>query len=133
MPKRRPKLSLEKLGNRIRTRRLFVNRTLVYVARESELSTSQLHLYETGVGHPPAWTLHRIAMVLGVSTSELLGERITQETLEQFDTLARVYADPFIGSVTRSMQDMDVSERRAMARICASVRSQKVETAKVMK
>ena len=134
MPRRRPKIFLEKLGSRIRARRLYVARTMTYVANECEISVSQLAMYETGGGHPPAATLHRIAMSLGTSSSELMGEKIKGETLEQLDVLVRLYTDPMIGVVTRHMQDMTVDERRAMSRIAVAIASRAApETVKVMK
>lgn len=131
MPKRRPMAFLRKLGTRIRARRLHIGRTRVLVAQSAEISVTQLVLYENGQGHPPAATLHRIAIVLGTSSSALLGEDIGDETREQFDVLVRIYADPMIGAVTRYMQDMSVEQRKSVQLVAAALASrppvQKVE------
>lgn len=114
---------LRKLGTRIRARRLHIGRTRVLVAQGAEISVTQLVLYENGQGHPPAATLHRIAIVLGTSSSALLGEDIGDETREQFDVLVRIYADPFIGAVTRYMQDMSVEQRKSVQLVAAALAS----------
>ena len=118
----------------MRARRLHVNRTLIMVAAGAEISRTQLCSYESGQGHPPVATLHRIAHVLGTTCSELIGERAPDGSNEQFDVLIRLYADPFIGSVTRYMQDMTVDERQSVQLICAALASRKKppERAKVM-
>jgi hypothetical protein len=89
-------------------------------------------MYELGLGHPPAATLHRIAMVLGTTSSELLGERDTSEMEEQFDTMVRIYTDPYIGGVIRYMQDMPAEQRRKIRLIAAQMVGAQVETVKVM-
>jgi transcriptional regulator with XRE-family HTH domain len=134
MPKRRPRDFLNRLGRRIRARRLHLGRTGLLVAKGAEISTSQYWLYENGQGHPPAATLHRIAHVLGTTTSALLGETMAESSNEQFDVLIRLYADPFIGQVTRYMQDMTVDERQTVQTIAGAILSRKrpVETVKVM-
>ena len=126
---------LKRLGRRIRARRLHLGRTVIMVARGSEISKTQLAAYESGQGHPPVATLHRIAHVLGSTCSELLGERAPDGFNEQFDVLTRLYTDPFIGSVTRYMQDMTVEERKSVQTICAAFAARKrpPETVKVMK
>ena len=112
---------LRRLGTRIRARRLHVGRTRAIVAGQSEISVTQLSLYEAGEGHPPAATLHRIAVALGTSSSALLGEdNLTDGTREQFDILVKIYADPMIGAVTRYMQDMTVEERKSVQTIAAA-------------
>ncbi len=108
---------LRKLGTRIRARRLHVGRTRALVANQSEISVTQLVLYETGQGHPPAATLHRIAVSLGTSSSALMGEDVGEQTREQFDILVKIYADPMIGAVTRYMQDMSVEQRKSVQTI----------------
>jgi transcriptional regulator with XRE-family HTH domain len=91
------------------------------VAGQAEISVTQLSLYESGEGHPPAATLHRIAVALGTSSSALLGEdNLSDETRQQFDILVRIYADPMIGAVTRYMQDMTVEERKSVQTIAAA-------------
>jgi transcriptional regulator with XRE-family HTH domain len=121
MPKRRPMAFLRKLGTRMRARRLHVGRTRAIVAGQAEISVTQLSLYESGEGHPPAATLHRIAVALGTSSSALLGEdNLSDETRQQFDILVRIYADPMIGAVTRYMQDMTVEERKSVQTIAAA-------------
>jgi transcriptional regulator with XRE-family HTH domain len=120
MPRRRPMQFLRKLGTRIRARRLHVGRTRNVVANQAEISVTQLVLYENGQGHPPAATLHRIALSLGTSSSSLMGEDIGDATREQFDILVKIYADPMIGAVTRYMQDMTVDERKSVQTIAAA-------------
>lgn len=126
---------LRKLGNRIRARRLHLNRTRNLVANGAEISVTQLALYESGQGHPPAATLHRIAVILGTSSSALLGEDdFSEETKHQFDILVRIYADPMIGAVTRYMQDMTVDERKSVQTVAAAFAARKrpVEKVEVM-
>jgi transcriptional regulator with XRE-family HTH domain len=65
---------LRRLGRRIRARRLHLGRTRKIVAEAAEISVTQLVLYESGQGHPPAFTLHRIARTLGTTSSGLLGD-----------------------------------------------------------
>ena len=136
MPKRRPLPFLKRLGARMRARRLEVNRSTETVARMVEISTQQLWNYESGTGHPPAATLHRIAMALGTSSSDLLGETIPDTMAGQFDALARLYNDPMIGAVTREMQEMTVVQRRMVQALTATVRAampKPAQTAEVMK
>lgn len=135
MPKRRPMAFLRKLGTRIRARRLHLNRTREVVATGAEISVTQLSLYEGGQGHPPAATLHRIATMLGTSSSALLGEDdFSEETRQQFDILVRIYADPMIGAVTRYMQDMTVEERKSVQLVAAALagRPRPVQKVEVM-
>ena len=126
---------LRRLGKRIRARRIHLNRSAAMVARSVEISTTQLFAYEAGQGHPPAGTLHRIAHSLGTTTSQLLGETMYDTSNEQFDDLVRLYNDPFIGPVTRLMQDMTAQERKTVHVITAALAHQKKppETVKVMK
>src|SRR6202041_3123623 len=131
MPKRRPMEFLRRLGRRVRSRRLHLGRTRAFVANAAEIPVPQLVLYENGQGHPPAATLHRIAVTLGTSCSALLGEDIGDETREQLDTLERLYADPFIGSVTRYMQDMTVDERKSVQTVAAAFAARKRPAEKV--
>ena len=135
MPKRRPMEFLRRLGRRIRARRLHLNRACELVANSAEISRTQLSMYESGQGHPPAATLHRIARALGTSSSALLGEDIGDETREQFDVLVRIYADPMIGAVTRYMQDMTVDERKSVQLVAAAFagRPKPPEKVEVMK
>lgn len=127
---------LRKLGTRMRARRLHLNRTREVVATGAEISVTQLSLYEQGQGHPPAATLHRIAQMLGTSSSALLGEDdFSEDTRQQFDILVRIYADPMIGAVTRYMQDMTVEERKSVQLVAAALagRLRPVEKVEVMK
>src|ERR1700678_3227670 len=101
MPRRRSLHLIEALGSRIRARRVFVCREMDYVAAAVEISKQQLSMYELGRSHPPVGTLHRIAMCLGTTMSDLAGERANTEMGEQFDTMIRIYNDPFIGDVIR--------------------------------
>lgn len=91
-------------------------------------------MYESGLGHPPAATLHRIARALGTTSSQLLGETMADISNETFDELVALYNDPFIGPVTRHMQDMTAGERREILFICGAFASRKKapETAGVM-
>jgi transcriptional regulator with XRE-family HTH domain len=123
MPRRRPMDFLKRLGRRLRARRLVLNRTRGLVARGAEISTAQLSMYESGLGHPPAATLHRLAVVLGTTSSALLGETMADLANETFDTMARLYNDPFIGSVTRTMQEMTVAERKSLAVIATAMKN----------
>ena len=73
-------------------------------------------------------------MVLGTSTSHLLGETVDDHQAEEVDRLARLYTDPYIGNVTRYMQDMTVQERKYLQTIAAGFarRPKPAETATVM-
>src|SRR5258708_11895584 len=113
MPTRRPMEFLRRLGRRIRARRLHLNRTRAIVAQGAEISVTQLVLYESGQGHPPAATLHRIAHVLGTSSSALLGETMN-DNAEQVDEMMKIYAHPQIGVVLRYMQDMSKEDRKTL-------------------
>lgn len=126
---------LRRLGRRIRARRLHLNRPRPVVASACEISVTQLALYESGQGHPPAATLHRIALSLGTSSSALMGEDdFSEETRHQFDIMVRIYADPMIGAVTRYMQDMTVEERKSVQVVAAAFagRAKPPETIKEM-
>jgi transcriptional regulator with XRE-family HTH domain len=116
MPRRKSIPLIERLGARIRARREFVCRELGYVAREVEISKQQLSMYELGLSQAPVGTLHRIAGCLGTTISDLVGEKESYEIREQFDAMIRIYNDPFIGDVIRTMQDMKVDARRAARR-----------------
>ena len=114
MPRKKPIKFLSRLGRRMRARREHLNRTAGVVAAACEISRAQLFHYEAGLGHPPAATLHRIAMSLGTSSSHLMGETMDDYQAEEMDVLVKLYADPFIGPVTRWMQEMSVPERRTV-------------------
>jgi transcriptional regulator with XRE-family HTH domain len=114
MPKRRPADSLRKLGARIKARRQYLGRTLLLVASSCEISVNQLVMYETGQGHPPAFTLHRIARTLGTTSSALLGEIGMKHDLEAVDVMMRIHAHPIVGSVVRYMQDMKTEDMRSL-------------------
>jgi transcriptional regulator with XRE-family HTH domain len=135
MPKRRPREFLNRLGRRLKARRVELDRTRWIVAKGAEISTTQLSMYESGMGHPPAATLHRLAVMLGTTCSELMGERTPDDRNEQFDVLVRLYNDPFIGSVTRYMQEMTVTERKYLAACAAAIRNmpKPAQTVAVMK
>src|SRR5258708_38612429 len=119
MPKRRPIQFLKRLGNRMRARRLHLHRTRMIVATAVEISVQQLMKYETGEGHPPAATLHRIAQTLGISTSALLGETLG-DNAEQLDDMVKFHADPVIGAVLRHMQHMTPDARRSLQMVAAT-------------
>lgn len=136
MPRRRPMDLLRRLGRRIRARRLKLARTKVRIAKHAEISVQQLDVYERGFGHPPAVTLHRIAMALSTTTSHLLGEDTDAFHVEQFDEIAKLYTDPAIGQVTRYMQDMDKADQQSLKVIAAAFAERKkapVERAEVMR
>jgi len=126
---------LRRLGARMRVRRLHLGRTRFVVANGAEISVQQLMKYETGEGHPPAATLHRIARTLGMSTSALLGET-ERDDADQLDVMIQFHADPCIGAVLRHMQDMTPAARKSVQLIAAAfVRAEhqaRVERAEVM-
>jgi transcriptional regulator with XRE-family HTH domain len=107
------------LGRRIRARRLHLGHTRETVARGAEISVTQLVLYESGQGHPPAATLHRIARTLGTSTSALLGETMA-ENAEQVDEMMQIYAHPVVGAVLRYMQEMSKQDLRSLQVIASA-------------
>jgi transcriptional regulator with XRE-family HTH domain len=131
--RRRPIEFLRQMGRRIRTRRLHLGRTIVATAKAAEISTGQFKLYESGQGHPPVATLHRIAIALGTTSSKLLGEKehdfpVTDQVI---DDMMKLYGHPTIGAVTRYMQDMAKQDRltlQVIARALAN-RRKPVETA----
>lgn len=127
---------LRRLGARMRARRLKLGRTRLIVARGAEISVTQLVAYESGQGHPPAATLHRLALVLGTSSSTLLGETdMRDDSAEHYDSLVKLYADPAVGAVVRHMQDMAPEDKKALQSIAAAIknRARTVETVEVMK
>jgi transcriptional regulator with XRE-family HTH domain len=131
--RRRPVEYLRQMGRRIRTRRLHLGRTIVATAKAAEISAGQFKLYETGQGHPPAATLHRIAMALGTTSSKLLGEKEHDFPVSDqvIDDMMKLYGHPTIGAVTRYMQDMSKQDRltlQVIARALAN-RRKPVETA----
>lgn len=130
MPKRRPMDFLRRLGARIRARRLYVNRTCRLVASMAQISTTQLAKYETGEGHPPAATLHRIAMALGTSSSALLGETVHDDQ-EQIDIMMKIHAHPIVGAILRHMQDMTPHDLKSLNAISAALARQNRELDKV--
>jgi transcriptional regulator with XRE-family HTH domain len=113
MPKHRPMQELRHLGARMRARRLHLGRSREIVAQAAEISVTQLVLYESGQGHPPAFTLHRLAMTLGTTTSALLGETMN-ENADQVAEMMKIYAHPQIGMVLRYMQDMSKEDRNSL-------------------
>lgn len=138
MPRRRPLKFLQKLGARLRARRIKLGRTRVLVAKGVEISVTQLVLYETGQGHPPAATLHRLAMMLGTTSSALLGETrmgMYDDTAAHLEALERLYADQYIGAVVRSMEDMTDESKKSLQLIATSLkrRQEPVETVTVMR
>jgi len=136
MPKRRPMELLRKLGRRMKARRIHIGRTQPQVAAAAEISKVQYGLYERGEGHPPAATLHRIALALNTTTSALLGEREDgfDGRGEQFDLLSKLYTHPTIGTVTRAMQDMSKEDRARLQLIAVAFaeRHRNPSRAKVM-
>jgi transcriptional regulator with XRE-family HTH domain len=132
MPKHRPMEALRRLGARMRSRRLHLGRSREIVAKSAEISVTQLVLYESGQGHPPAFTLHRLAKTLGTTTSALLGETMA-ENAEQVTEMMTIFAHPQIGAVLRYMQDMAKEDRKTLQIIAASFanRSKPAETVDV--
>jgi transcriptional regulator with XRE-family HTH domain len=110
---------LRRLGQRIRSRRKYLGRTRVLVAQGAEISTTQLAMYESGQGHPPAATLHRIAAVLGISSSALMGETQADDGIEMTNEFMALYTHPQVGSVIRYMQDMTPDKRKTLVGIAA--------------
>jgi transcriptional regulator with XRE-family HTH domain len=113
MPKRRPMESLRRLGRRIRSRRVHLGLARDVVARGADISVSQLVVYESGQGHPPAFTLHRIAVVLGTSTSALLGETAVDDAA-RIDEMMQIYAHPIVGAVVRDLCGMSKQDRQSL-------------------
>ncbi|HEX8836760.1 MAG TPA: helix-turn-helix transcriptional regulator [Candidatus Acidoferrum sp.] len=113
MPKTRPADVLQRLGNRLRARRLFLRLPPDYTAKQMKLSPSMLHAYEAGQAHPPVGTLIRMAKALGTTAGDLLGERRRGNT-EDIERALRLFADPLIGEVADSMWRMDLPHRRAV-------------------
>jgi transcriptional regulator with XRE-family HTH domain len=66
--------NLESLGNQIRKHRILQTRTLQEVADEAGFSKSLISKIENGKVHPPIATLIKIAAVLRVQISALVGE-----------------------------------------------------------
>ena len=132
MPKRRPMEALRRLGARMRSRRLHLGRSREIVAKSVEISVTRLVLYESGQGHPPAFTLHRLAMTLGTTTSALLGETMN-ENAEQVDEMTKIYSHPQIGMVLRYMQDMANEDRKSLQVIASAFanRAKPAETVEV--
>jgi hypothetical protein len=126
---------LRRLGTRLRARRLKIKRTRVVVAAEVEISVTQLVIYETGQGHPPAATLHRLAQVLGTTSSALLGEiDWPDDTEEYYHSFIKLFAEPDIGAVIRYMQDMTTPQRQSLRKVAAALRGDKpVETVETMR
>jgi transcriptional regulator with XRE-family HTH domain len=112
--------------------RLHLGRTREIVAKSVEISVTQLVLYESGQGHPPALTLHQIARTLGTSTSALLGETMA-ENPEQVDEMMTIFSHPQIGAVLRYMQDMTKEERKTLQVIASAFanRAKPAETVEV--
>jgi transcriptional regulator with XRE-family HTH domain len=111
---------LRRLGERMRSRRLYIGKKRGQVATDAEISVTQLSSYESGQGHPPAATLHRIARTLGVSSSALLGEvRYEDDERLAVEAMMKDYADPVIGGVVRHMQHMTVEDRKSLQLIAA--------------
>jgi len=135
MPRLRPRAFLKSLGSRIRARRLYLGRNRIEAAQQIGISVQQLTMYESGEGHPPAATLHRIASSLGVSSSSLLGEDLPGNA-EQIESMTALYADPAVGAVIRYMHAMSQEHRKSLHAIAAalSARSQSaIQTAEVMR
>ena len=132
MPKRRLMEALRRLGARMRSHRLHLGRSREIVAKSAKISVTQLVLYESGQGHPPAFTLHRIAQTLGTSTSALLGETMA-ENIEQVDEMMQIYAHPVVGAVIRYMCDMTKEDRQSLKMIASTFanRSKPAETVDV--
>jgi transcriptional regulator with XRE-family HTH domain len=122
MPKRRPMEFLRRLGARMRARRLYLGRTQVVVASGVEISVTQLALYESGQGHPPAATLHRIAVMLGTSSSSLLGETMS-DNAEVVDEMMKIHSHPVVASVLRHMQDMTMDDCKSLVVVAAAFAS----------
>jgi len=93
------------------------------VASGAEISVTQLALYESGQGHPPAATLHRIAVVLGMTSSALLGETMNDDGAEMVNEMMKVYTHPQVGSVIRHMQDMTPQHRQSLMLIASAFAS----------
>jgi transcriptional regulator with XRE-family HTH domain len=119
MPKQRPMKALKGLGQQIRARRLHLGRTREAVAKAADISVTMLVQYESGQGHPPAFTLHRLALALDTSTSTLLGETI-DENAEQVDEMMQIYAHPLVGAVVGYMRDMSKQDRQSLKIIASA-------------
>jgi transcriptional regulator with XRE-family HTH domain len=105
------------------------------VAASCEISVQQLTLYENGNGNPPAATLHRIAFALGTTSSSLMGETMSDPIRDQFDEFAALYSDPYIGDVTRIMQEMPADTRKQVRFLVGTIARmpKPPQTAEVMK
>lgn len=125
MPRHRPMEGLRQLGRRIKARRLHRGMTQVDLARAVRLSVAGVARYEAGEGHPPALRLHQIAAALNTTVSSLLGEYRSRgrrdEDSQIFDDLAKLYAHPTIGTVTRYMQDMTKEDRLTLQVLAAAL------------
>jgi transcriptional regulator with XRE-family HTH domain len=120
VPRHRPMRALKELGQQIRSRRLHLGLSRETVAKAAGISTTQLVQYESGQGHPPAFTLHRIAFALSTSTSELLTET-TADKGEQVQEMMQVYAHPLVGAVVGYMRDMSKSDQQSLKVIAAAL------------
>lgn len=114
MPKLRPAEALERLGHRLRARRVFLQLPLSHTAEEMQLTKGVLLQYELGRGHPPCLTLLRMAKVLGTTTSMLLIERDWPRGGEDVDRAVELCADPAIYEVASAMRRMDAANRQAV-------------------
>jgi transcriptional regulator with XRE-family HTH domain len=119
MPKHRPMGALRNLGQQIRSRRRHLGHSRETIAQGAGISVTQLTLYESGQGHPPAFTLHRLALALDTSTSTLLGETIA-ENAEQVDEMMQIYAHPLVGAVIGYMRDMSKQDRQSLKIIASA-------------
>jgi hypothetical protein len=120
MPKHWPGELLRRLGRQIRSRRLYLGQPRKIVAQRAEISIQQLASYESGQGHPPVGTLHRIAQTLGTSISALLGETMRTENAEQFDEMMQIWTHPVGGAIIRYMCGMTKEDLQSLRIIAAA-------------
>jgi transcriptional regulator with XRE-family HTH domain len=123
MPKQRDRQWIIRLGKRLRIRRQHLGRTRPVMAKAIGISVNMLARYEQGEAHPSAYILHRMAYLLGTTSSNLLGEDSMHASSSDVDEAVRLLADVHIGAVVRHMRDMPLTDRQSLHAIAATFKS----------
>jgi transcriptional regulator with XRE-family HTH domain len=113
----------ERMGHRVRSRRLFLGLTQEQVSLLAGMNVQQLRKYEAGSAEPQAYTLLQLARALEYRADFLLGQD-DGETKSAVTEFAEFMADKTVAAIMRRLKHMDAAARkRALMLIVAGEES----------
>lgn len=99
----------ERMGHRIRARRLFMELTQEQIAKLTGIHVQQVRKYETGSSEPQAFILLALARALDTSADYLLGRHDSERGSKEPTSML---SEPAVAAILRRLHGMDEKGRK---------------------